>query len=271
MMRVPTAAASKAAWMATPLGRSLLGLSPRWWRRRRVAEVSIALLSLMQDLQSHRGLSCAVLDGQHGFDDELAAVGGKLQRSLHMFAEQYGDRYAVFRCDTWQNILARWDSLRGNWQTLDFHTNLSVHSELVLGVVAMLRNLATVNHRSLPPLSVRVLAEWPTMVEHLGLLRAIGVNRLGHPDEPMELRLAALYRVHLHEARSTLASVADDLDTPALLEACQQTIELAAALRGSLPQGVDASAYYADLTAVIDAWYATTRRQLLASTGGAAR
>jgi hypothetical protein len=221
-------------------------------------------MSLMQDLQSHRGLSCAVLDGQDAFCNELSAVGGKLQRSLRAFDEHFGKAHPVFRRESWGHLLEHWDSLSSNWQSLDFHTNLTVHSELVLRIVGILRQLGQDNQRPLQPGCVRVLGEWPTMVEHLGLLRAMGVHRIGHPDQPLELRIAALYRVHLHEARSTLASVADEFESPALLEAGWHVVERAASLRAGLPEGIDATAYYNEMTEVIDAWYAVTRRRLFA-------
>ena len=267
MLKKTVSLDTRLPWMF-PLGRSLQACNPRWWRRRRIVEVSIALLSLMQDLQSHRGLSCAVLAGQSTFDEELSAVGSKLQRSLHVFGEQYGERQTVFCSEAWDHLLAHWESLRCNWPSLDFHTNLSVHSELVLGVVGILRDIGQDNVRPLQPACVRVLGEWPSMAEHLGLLRAIGVHRLGHPDEPMELRLAALYRVHLHEARSTLACVADEFDAPALFEAGKRVVELAADLRAGLPEGVDAPGYYAEMTNVIDAWYALMRQRLSAFADG---
>lgn len=261
MWRLPTTGSTTTAWIA-PLGRSLQACSPRWWRRQRVVQVSTALLSLMQDLQLHRGLSCAVLDRQAGFEDELAAVGAKLQRSMHAFGEQVGERHPLFEDAAWGQLLARWDSLRGNWRDLDFHTNLSVHSDLVLAVVAVLRQIGEDNARALQGGCVQVLGEWPTMVEHLGLLRAIGINRLGHRDEPMELRLAALYRVHLHEARSTLASVADDFANPALIDAGWRVVDRAAQLRAAVPEDLDASGYYAEITGVIDGWYVATRGRL---------
>lgn len=263
MLKKPVSVDARAA-LIVPLGRSLQACNPRWWRRRRIVEVSIALLSLMQDLQSHRGLSCAVLGRQSEFDEELSAVSGRLQRSLRAFSEQFGERQALFRGESWDQLLARWESLRCNWPGLDFHTNLTVHSELVLMAVGIIRHIGQDNVRSLQPACVRVLGEWPTMVEHLGLLRAIGMHRLGHPGEPMELRLAALYRVHLHEARSTLASVADEFNAPALLEAGGRVVELAADLRAGLPKGVDARGYHAEMTAVIDAWCAQTRQRLSA-------
>jgi hypothetical protein len=261
MLKKPVSIDIRRPW-TFPLGRSLQACNPRWWRRRRIVEVSIALLSLMQDLQSHRGLSCAVLVGQSTFDEELSAVGSKLQRSLHAFGEQYSERQTVFRGAAWDHLVARWESLQGNWSNLDFHTNLTVHSELILGVVGILRHIGQDNVRSLQPDCVRVLGEWPTMVEHLGLLRAIGVHRLGHPGEPMESRLATLYRVHLHEARSTLARVADEFNAPALLEGCGRAVELAGDLRAGLPKGVDAPGYYAEMTNLIDAWYALMRQRL---------
>lgn len=252
------------AWGAwtTPIGRSLRACSPRARRRRRVVDAGLVLLSLMQDLQLHRGLSCAVLDGQHAFADELDAVGAKLQRSLHACSEHPDQRHALFAEQPWQALAARWESLRTHWRELEFATNLTVHSELVLGLVDLLAGLAERHASLLSPRSVRALGEWPPMVEHLGMLRAIGLHRLAHPESAGDATFIAVFALHLHEVRSTLAAVDDMLGGQAVHAAGHRVVELAIALRGAPPEWLDATAYYAETTAVIDAWYALIRARL---------
>jgi hypothetical protein len=229
-----------------------------------VVEISVALLSLMQELQLHRGLSCALLDDLASFDGELDAAGNKLQRSLKAFEEQFSAREVVFRDEHWRNLVNRWNSLHSNWRELDFHLNLSVHSELVLGVVDVLRRFAENDTSHLQPVCVEIISEWPQMVEHLGMLRAIGLHRFGHPSGQLDPSTAALLRVHLHEARSVVASVEDGFDAPELLAASCHGITLAARLRDGVPDDTDAEGYYELVTSVIDGWYAHIRRRLFA-------
>lgn len=249
------------AW-TEPLSRTLQACNPRLRHRRRVTEVSLVLLSFMQDLQMHRGLSCAVLDGQGDFLGERTEVGEKLQRSLHELADIFGASHPVFRGEQWHRLLARWDSLYNNWRSLDFHTNLTVHSELVLGLVAILRILADENSAKLGPEWREVITEWPPMVEHLGMLRAIGVHMLGRPAPSHDLKVRVSLKVHLHEARSTLARVESVLHDSQLAAASHQLIHRVSALAGDPPPMATAQRFYTEMTRLIDDWYALIRAQL---------
>ena len=114
------------------------------------------------------------------------------------------------------------------WVDLDDATNLSVHSGLVLGLVNTLKTLADDNSDCLGPRRTRVLAEWPTMVEHLGMLRALGLHLIGNRAARADPHLCAVFNEHLHEARSTLASTADSFDGPRLLDDSEQFGDISA-------------------------------------------
>ncbi len=265
MQKKSFAPVTPTAW-TEPLSRTLQACNPRLRQRRRVTEVSLVLLSFMQDLQMHRGLSCAVLDGQDGFHAERTEVGEKLQRSLHELADIFGANHPVFRGEQWQQLLARWDSLYNNWRSLDFHTNLTVHSELVLGLVAILRLLADENSVKLGPEWREVITEWPPMVEHLGMLRAIGVHILGSSAPAHDRKVQLSLKVHLHEARSTLASVERALPDLKVAAASHQLIGRVSVLAEGLPPAGAAQRFYAEMTRLIDDWYGLIRAQLRTGT-----
>ena len=263
-MKRSTGSTVGARWMA-PIEASLQACSPRLRRSRRVVEVSVVLLSLMQDLQQHRGLSGALLDQQLTFRGERAAVAEKLQRSLRAVAEQFGERHAVFRSDSWRGLLARWEALSNNWPNLDFSTNLSAHSELVLAVVDILGEIARDNAESLGVRRTRVASEWPALAEHLGMLRAIGLHLIGAAHGMDDARLCGAFKHHLHEFRSLLASIAADGYTPdALLQRSELVVARVVALRDGATK-IGAQAYHDQMTRNIDDWFAAIRSQLSSS------
>jgi hypothetical protein len=227
-----------------------------------VTEAATVLLTLMQDLQLHRGLSGAILDGQVEFRDEREAVAEKLQRSLITVGEQFGDRHDVFRSDTWQRVLANWSSLRHGWRELDFATNLSVHSELVLSLVAIVAELAEKNCERLGPARTQVMTEWPAIAEHLGMLRAIGLHLIGQPAAPDGSRVLEAMRLHLHETRSGLASARELLGEGTLAQRTDAAIEDILQLREASLSNVNAQRYYRSMTRLIDQWYAAIRERL---------
>ena len=261
MFRKPFPPTSGPHWIE-PLSQSLQACRPTVRQRRRVTEVSLLVLALIQDLQLHRGLSCALLGGQQGFRGQHAAVAEKLQRSLIAVAEPFGRTHPVFRGEPWQQLLLRWDSLRNGWVDLDYATNLSVHSGLVLGLVSTLKTLAEHNSDCLGPRRTRVLVEWPTMIEHLGMLRALGLHVIGNRAARADPNLCAVFKEHLHEARSTLASTADSLDGPRLLDDSELAIVQVIALRDDQAGSADPQAYSAAMTRLIDAWYRAIRERL---------
>ena len=255
-------------WLA-PIGASLQACRPRLRRSRRIVEVGFVLLSLMQDMQQHRGLSGALLDRQTAFRGELDAVTEKLQRSLVAVQDQFGGRYAVFDSEPWQALMSRWQALCNNWQMLDFATNLAAHSELVLGVAEILRTIATQHAEDLGAGRTRIACEWPALVEHLGMLRAIGLHLIARAADSDDVQVCVPFKHHLHELRSALASIAaDGYADPRLLERSEHVVERVVALRNGLatprPQ-----AYHLLMTRNIDAWFGAIRAGLRDDRGAA--
>lgn len=251
-----------AARLIAPLHASLQQCHPRLRRRRRVVELSLVLLSLMQDLQQHRGLSGVLLGREATFRDECEAVGEKLQRSLVEVGQQVGSRYPLLASDSWQSLLVRWDSLRNNWQDLDFQTNLAAHSELVLTLVGILRDLAYAHREDLQTRRYRIIAEWPTQLEHLGLLRALGLHVLTRRQDVLDdAWVGSMLASNLHEVRSVLASTADMEETHAMALATGQAVAMVVSVR-TAQTPVVASEYHRVLTSAIDGWYRMIRSRL---------
>jgi hypothetical protein len=240
-------------WSWCPLGRV---------RRERVVEVSLVLLGLVQEMQLHRGLSGAVLDGRKAFRDDLEANEEKLQRSLRVVAEQHRRRYPVFAGADWRLVVNRWESLRGNWRDLPFATNIAAHSDVIEALIGILAALLGSHRRLLGARRAEVAIAWTRLIEDLGQLRAEVLHLLGHPAKAMDPAHVDSVTVFLHAARRRLA-LASDLDAPrALGVRTQRALQRIEWLLDGNAERYHPYTFYEEITGLIDDWYATLRAEL---------
>lgn len=250
-----------AARLIAPLHSSLQRCNPRLRRRRRLVEFSLVLLSLIQDLQQHRGLSGALLASDDQFRDDRAAIAEKLGRSLNEVSQHFANKSFALNPDDWLFLQTRWDSLSKNWQELDFHTNLEAHSELVLSMVAILRSIAHGHEDDLATTRRRVLSEWPTLIEHLGMLRALGLYVLAQPGVLSDAAAGRSLGTSLHETRSTLACTSDMPEAQPMIAVSEVAVGYVIALRAGQAT-FDSTDYMRVMTGTIDGWYRLIRMRL---------
>lgn len=228
-------------------------------RRQRAIEVCLVTLNLMQDIQLHRGLSGAVLDCKATFNAELDATEHKLQRSLYALASQYGEKHPVFRSAQWRIVLGRWESLRNNWRDLDFYTNLEVHGQVVLGMIGILKVLAADNSKLLGAEKVGILEQWPRLMEHLGILRALGLHLLAQHHDDADDRVFKAMTASRGAAAQIMRDVGDTVPDVSSLSVTQHALQHAESIARNPTNGTEPQSYYAQMTVVIDRWYGMLR------------
>jgi hypothetical protein len=246
-----------------------------WWLIRRLplahrrhdqmVEVCLVLLGLVQEMQLHRGLSSAVLDGRKGFRRELEDNEYRLQRSLYMLAELYGDDQPVFRSAQWRIVLGRWESLRNHWRELAFDTNIDVHGEVVGGLVGILGSLGRTQQRVLGQRRSRIVIQWPELIEDLGLLRALGLHILGHPATTEDQLLIDRIARCINASRAHLKPIAESDAEHALVVKTGRALRRVSWLIEGNAVRYHPYTFYEEMTAVIDAWYDSMRRILRAA------
>jgi hypothetical protein len=268
-----------AEWLSLVLGAGMLLGIAGWrsgqcaWRarrRQRLAEICQVLLGLMQELQLHRGLSGAVLDRRSGFRAELDANEYKLQRSLHALAEHYGKRHAVFRERRWRILLGHWEALRNNWQGLGFETNIYAHGEVIRGLIGILKSLARDNARLLGEADARAVADWPALMEDLGLLRALGLHLLGPGAGDTGAALSETITARLQTADARLRQVAGsdavgDTVDPALVARTGRGLGRVSWLLDGNAARYHPHTFYEEMSAIIDDWYRALCNRLQAA------
>lgn len=256
-----SSATGLAAWVA-PISDLIGRCNLSRLRRRRLCEVSLVLLHLIQDLQLHRGLSGAVLLGDGRFRMELDAVEYKLQRLLHALAAHYGERHSVFREAQWRTVLGRWESLRNNWRDLNFATNLAVHGEVIVAVLGILRRLASDNAQLLGEERAQVLRLWPALAEHFGILRALGLHLLCGPGAGQDPTVQHALRSEMQTAAFKLQAVTPGVHEPGPVAAGEAALQNVAWVLDGTLGAADAERFYEDMTGVMDAWYRMIRSRI---------
>lgn len=76
-----------------------------------------------------------------------------------------------------------------------------MHSAPVLDLVGILCDVADTCREAIGERQSRVISEWPPMVEHLAMLRALGLQLIAESAEFDDARLCGTFNSHLHEAR----------------------------------------------------------------------
>jgi hypothetical protein len=237
-------------------------------RRRRhgkVVEVCLVLLGLIQEVQLHRGLSGALLDGRKRFRTDLEDNEYKLQRSLHMLAEQYGSAHPVFRSDQWRIVLGRWESLRNHWRELPFDTNIAAHGEVINGLAGILGSIGRKHRNGLGERQSRIVSHWPELIEDLGLLRALGLHILGHRATAADQLLVDTIARQINASRGHLKRLTDTEKEQALVVRTGRALRRVSWLIEGNAERYHPYTFYEEMTGVIDDWHAAIRRNLLSS------
>ncbi|MGQ0597441.1 methyl-accepting chemotaxis protein [Aquabacterium sp.] len=244
---------------------------------------SKALLKLIKLTQEHRGLSAAVLSG----DSSKQAVRQERQAQVEQAFEQVAQTLGQLS-DTGlkDNIKA----LQGEWQTLahdvggaglTMPVSVKRHTQLVQGELMLLEDVVGVSGMALDAeaqcyyLITAAFRDLPRLSEKLGLSRAKGATMLvkKDPNSTETQALASLLdgiQMHaLDVARDVDKSgVLKEGDAADLLHAVQEA--KAALVRGqelinTVVQtedlsGMDSTAYFRDLTSVIQAQFAASEQ-----------
>lgn len=252
-----------AATLALFLGYVLLRHHARENRRLSI-EVCRALLQMICDLQRHRGLSIAVIGGDTRFDDERFHSEKALHHAIQGLTDKYAGIHPVLRTGQWEGVVTHWRSLCNNWRFLDFVTNLYAHNDVIMGCIGVLHAVVKKQSRLLGEKRVDILLEWPTLIEHLGMLRALGMHMLSRDADGDKQATLAMTDHRQHVVQS-LKLLNGQLPDPTIQSATENLLRRVAVLCDGNLDNYSAQNYYTDITSVIDRWYQMMNSQIMIS------
>jgi methyl-accepting chemotaxis protein len=173
----------------------------------------VRLRRLVEVLPQHRGMANALLRGEQGFRDKLAALGRQVDGDMAQLAAMAdgGDPWAVAeRC---AHIGRQWAALKGNLHGLQPPESFAKHTVLMREILYLINDVArAAGLLSNPDVTRAKLADaavnqLPLVTEVLGQARGMGagVAASGKCTTDMRVKLSYL----LQKARSVAAAVAE--------------------------------------------------------------
>ncbi|GAB5606264.1 methyl-accepting chemotaxis protein [Sideroxyarcus sp. TK5] len=157
----------------------------------------VPLKEVLSDMQQHRGMAAALLNGDSSFAGKLEAKQKHLQEQaarLDAVDVRHGEELGVSA--QWQSIKAEWDGLRGRIGGLTPKQSFEEHTAIIARVTALMVAVADGSNLTLDPdldsfyLMDALVTRLPTMSETLGQARAVGSGAAAKGGEPaVEVRI----------------------------------------------------------------------------------
>lgn len=257
--------------LAGLLGWQLWRRLGRRGHRTYSVDASLVLLDLMRDLQRHRALSGALIDGHGNFTGDREHTERCLEQALYSMQDHYGRGHSVFNGEQWKSVLYRWETVRQEWRGLEFLPNLFAHSDVILGIIGILQALADRDQARLGNERSVAIARWPVLIEYFGMMRALGMHYLRRPDSESARIVGERIAEFRQKAEATLLEVGDSLPNTEIVNRSDCLLRQVDRFLQTGGSSWDAQGYYQEFTSVIDRWFATTKRCLLAVTPTPAR
>ncbi|HEX5355098.1 MAG TPA: methyl-accepting chemotaxis protein [Aquabacterium sp.] len=243
---------------------------------------SQALLNLVRHTQAHRGLSSAVLSGDPGMQAQRA----ERQQSVEQAFESVD--HALDGLTAKSDVKAKLSQLHQSWQVLSKDVgaggmppaeSMQRHTQLVQQQLLLLEDALAVSGLALDAdaqcyyLIMTAFRDLPRLSERLGRSRGKGTGILVRKDAREALTLSSL----LEEMKTFAVDVERGLDKSGLLKEPGQDelVALVTKARSELQRGqvlvdkivhaddlagMEAKAYYKDMTEVIEAQFAVSER-----------
>jgi len=235
----------------------------------------LPLKEVFADMQQHRGMAAAMLNGDASFAVKLEAKHKHLQEQsdrVDAMDAQYGKELGV--SEQWLAIKNEWQALRVKLSGFTPKESFAAHTALIAKVSALMTAIADGSNLTLDPdidsyyLMDAIVTRLPAISETLGQARAVGAGAAARGGEPAieeRIRLSVME----NGIRELLLSVEHSVDTagkanPALAHRVQAELDKVKSVTGGFVQTIelqlikpkeitiDSKAYFAEATTAID-------------------
>jgi methyl-accepting chemotaxis protein len=235
----------------------------------------LPLKEVLADMQQHRGMAAAMLNGDASFAGKLEAKQKHLQEQSNLvdaIDAQYGEELGV--AAQWLAIKSEWRTLHGKFSGFTPKESFAAHTAVIGKVTALMMAVADGSNLTLDPdidsyyLMDAVVTRLPAMSETLGQARAVGTGAAARGGEPAideRIRLSVME----NGIRELLSSVEHSIETagkanPEMASRVQSELDKVKTATGGFVQTieqklikpetitVDPKSYFAEATTAID-------------------
>ena len=192
--------------------------------RQEGLHISQIIKQLFVNVQQHRGMMNAFLNGDKSFGVKIEQKESEIERSLTKLDSLY--RPALMPKERWDNICSTWQSLLKEAHSLAAEDSFRRHSELIRAIIYLMGDVAersqiTGTHPADAALASALWHKLPMAAEGLGQARALGAGAAakGHCTSVIRIRLRFLEE----RIRETMEWVNDDLKRADPVQAATMT------------------------------------------------
>jgi len=196
------------------------------------------------------------------FTQDIYNIEREIQYSLNNMQDNYSAYQRVIKDDQWQALLHKWSSLKASWKDLDFISNLFAHNEIINEIINIIQKLADSERVRLGKENRQLLLHWPKMLEHLGILRALGVYALSSQSSNTLMNISLTMSEHKTRAMQILSHESSKANNQPLFHNTESVLRQIddMLVNGDLNNSV--KSFYNDMTLLIDDWFASLHQNL---------
>lgn len=154
-------------------------------------EFEQAAMRFFQDVQQHRGLASAVIEGGVSFRGKLLDMQSRIEsdiKAVDALDKEHGKRIPISA--EWRPIKEKWDTIRTRVsgmrivkESFDMHTSLINDTLSFMTVIADISNLTPDREIGSFYLADTAINKLPVTAEYTGLIRGLGISAIMLPGE----------------------------------------------------------------------------------------
>lgn len=175
-----------------------------------------AVKSFLIDVQQHRGMSAAFLNGDASFKEKIVSKQKDLEEDIRNIDEldrKFGSELST--TDQWKSLKLQWQDIKNKVFELRPNDSFALHTTLISEILTFISHVADTSNLILDPqldsyyLMNAVVNQFPVMTENLGQLRGLGSGILAEKQltDKQKLTMSAL----ISTAESTLKNIKRDV------------------------------------------------------------
>ena len=143
------------------------------------------LAKFFQDMQQHRGMANAFLNGDATFEENLILKQSQIEEHIEALDSVDNELGATLETrDRWSALKEKWRVLRAQIFGMKAHDGYEVHTLLIEEILALMAHVADVSNLTLDPvvesfyLMDTVVNKLPVAIEHAGKIRGLGAGAI---------------------------------------------------------------------------------------------
>jgi signal transduction histidine kinase len=180
------------------------------------AEYNQSIMKFFQDIQQHRGMSNAYLNGDSSFKEQIIEKQRRIAEDI-IAIDAIDSRFgiALETTDEWDRLKSKWQDIKRQIFELKAQKSFDMHTNLVNDILALMVRVADISHLTLDDnidgfyLMDTAVNKLPLAIEYAGQIRGFGAGaivpqRLSEQEQAQLIVLSGLCRSAIEGVEANL-------------------------------------------------------------------